>query len=125
MTTADFTKCHDLLDEMERSYDADDVARWGMLNFQYHAALYAAADRKLSNELVQRIGLQSDRYVRMHLSVMQQRKPAKEDHRQLLTLAKKRDIEAACLLLTDHVMRAKTQLLKMVAANRASDEHKT
>lgn len=123
MKASDFARCHSILDKMEDSYDADDVAKWGELNFQYHAALYAAAHRTLTNELVQRVSLQSDRYVRMHLSVMKQREPAKEEHRQLLSLAKDRDADAGCQLLTYHLMRTKSQLLEMVAANRASEKN--
>ena len=122
MTSSDFTRCSKILSEMEVSYDADDVARWGELNFQYHSALYAAAKRTLTHELLKRVSLQSDRYVRMHLSVMKQREPAKEEHRLLLSHAQKREIEAGCQLLTNHVMRTKDQLLEMVAANRASEE---
>jgi DNA-binding GntR family transcriptional regulator len=122
MTSSDFTRCRKILDEMELSYNADDVAKWGELNFQYHSALYAAAKRKLTHELLHRVSLQSDRYVRMHLSVMKQREPAKEEHRLLLSLAQERKVEAGCQLLTDHLMRTKDQLLEMVAANRASEE---
>ncbi len=124
MTAADFARCRAILDEMENSYDIDDVARWGELNFQYHSALYAAAKRKLTDELLQRVNLHSDRYVRMHLSVMKQRESAKEEHRLLLSLAEEGDIEAGCKLLTLHVMRTKDQLLEMVAANRAAEKDK-
>ena len=78
MTNAQFAECERLLDEMEKSYDAYDVGRWGSLNNEYHMALYAAAERGLSNEILQRVNVQSDRYVRMHLSVMEQREPAKK-----------------------------------------------
>ncbi|MEX0304728.1 MAG: GntR family transcriptional regulator, partial [Leisingera sp.] len=65
MTEADFAQCQKILDKLEDSYAADQVAKWGSLNSEYHAALYAAADRSLTNELLHRINLQSDRYVRM------------------------------------------------------------
>ncbi|WP_299890788.1 GntR family transcriptional regulator [uncultured Ruegeria sp.] len=122
MTTHDFDSCAHLLDEMERSYDADDVGRWGASNYEYHSALYAAADRSLTNEILQRINLQSDRYVRMHLSVMEQREPAKADHRQLLSLAQAGRVEEACDLLTRHIQRTKDQLLEMVVAKRGVRE---
>ncbi len=121
MTSVDFDRCAALLDQMEDSYDADDVGRWGTLNYDYHAALYAAAGRSLTQELLQRINLQSDRYVRMHLSVMEKREPAKQEHRQLLTLAQKRQTEEACALLTRHIQHTKEQLLAMVASRRNID----
>lgn len=122
MTTTDFARCAEILDQMEGSYDADDVGKWGVLNYEYHAALYAAAGRGLTNEVLQRINLQSDRYVRMHLSVMKKREPAKKDHRDLLTLAQERKIDAACAVLTRHIQRTKEQLLEMVALRREAEE---
>lgn len=121
MTEADFTACEQLLDDMERSYEAYDVGRWGSLNYEYHKALYAAADRGLTTEILQRVNLQSDRYVRMHLSVMEQREPAKKDHRQLLSLARMGQVEAACDLLTQHIQRTKDQLLAMVITTRKTE----
>lgn len=121
MTEADFAACERLLSEMEKSYEAYDVGRWGSLNYEYHKALYAAADRGLTNEILQRVNLQSDRYVRMHLSVMEQREPAKKDHRQLLSLARKGQVEAACDLLTKHIQRTKDELLTMVVKTRGGE----
>ncbi|SLN37442.1 putative HTH-type transcriptional regulator YdfH [Roseovarius litorisediminis] len=122
MTSTDFSRCEAILEEMEGSYDADDVGKWGALNFKYHAALYAAADRKLTNELLQGISLHADRYVRMHLSVMKQREPARKEHRDLLAMAQARDIERGCALLSQHISRTKDQLLQLVAENRGATE---
>jgi len=121
MTEAEFAECERILDAMEKSYDAYDVGRWGSLNYEYHMALYAAADRGLTNEILQRVNLQSDRYVRMHLSVMEQREPAKKDHRQLLSLARAGRVKDACDLLTKHIRRTKDQLLDMVTATRNAE----
>ncbi len=119
MTSKNFERCHKILNEMEASYDADDVAKWGELNYEYHSALYAAADRTLTNDLLRKVYLQSDRYVRMHLSVMQQREPAKEDHRMLLTFAQDQKIDEGRTVLIDHITRTKNQLLDMIATKRA------
>lgn len=121
MTEGDFTRCAELLEQMEASYDADDVAKWGALNTAYHMALYSAADRRLTNELLTRISRQSDRYVRMHLSVMEQREPAKAEHRELLALARAGKAEEGCALLARHIGRTRSQLLKLIAAKRGED----
>ncbi|WP_299938484.1 GntR family transcriptional regulator [uncultured Pelagimonas sp.] len=122
MTTTDYSRCETLLEQMEASYIEDDVGKWGTLNHAYHSALYGAAGRELTKELLDRINLQSDRYVRMHLSVMKQREPAKEEHRKLLDLAQKGNVEEACALLAHHIGRTKDQLLEMVMAKRALEE---
>ncbi|MEV8467535.1 GntR family transcriptional regulator [Fluviibacterium sp. DFM31] len=125
MTATDFARCDEILVAMESSYDADDVGKWGSLNHLYHSALYAAADRRLTNEVLQGVSLHSDRYVRMHLSVMQQREPAKKEHRDLLALAQARDIDGACAMLTWHITRTKDALLALVAENRATSPENT
>lgn len=120
MTAADHAVCGDILQQMEASYDANDVGQWGALNHQFHAALYAAADRGLTNELLNRVSLQSDRYVRMHLSVMQQRQPARAEHQELLRLAQAGQDEAACALLAAHITRTRDELLALMTARRAA-----
>ena len=122
MTQPDFARCDQILEQMEASYDANDVSRWGALNYRYHSALYAAAQRSLTNDLLHRVSLQSDRYIRMHLSVMQQREPARKEHRDLLHLARTSQVEEACALLAGHIGRTKDQLLALVAAKRATEE---
>ncbi len=122
MTAADFARCETLLADMEASYDADDVAAWGAQNSAYHAALYAAAGRELTNDVLQRINLLSDRYIRMHLSVMRRREPARKEHRRLLDLARAGKVEDGCALLAEHIGRTGTQLLTMIAARRGANE---
>ncbi|MGY3670973.1 GntR family transcriptional regulator (plasmid) [Marinovum sp. KMM 9989] len=121
MSATAVERCEQILEAMESSYDADDVAKWGSLNFQYHSALYAPAQRSLTNEVLQRVSLQSDRYVRMHLSVMKQRDPAREEHRDLLDLARDGMVDEACALLTRHISQTKQNLLKLMVAKRAND----
>ncbi|NOD97817.1 FCD domain-containing protein [Ruegeria sp. HKCCD6228] len=122
MGPREFARCDEILRQMEASYDENDVGKWGILNYQYHSALYAASQRKLTNELLDRVNLQSDRYVRMHLSVMKQREPAKKEHRDLLRLAQEGNVDKACEVLTQHIRRTKEQLLEMIASKRGTDE---
>lgn len=125
MTEADFTTCEAILSEMEGSYDANDVGLWGKLNHRYHMALYAAAKRPMSEDFLEGLSLHSDRYVRIHLSVMQQRELAREEHRNLLEHARNQDIDKAIALLELHIQRSKTELLDMVAAQREQNSQKS
>ncbi len=118
MSDNDFETCERLLAKMENSYEAGDVSHWGVYNHEYHMALYAAADRRMSMEFLERINLHSDRYVRIHLSVMKQRVPAKEEHRQLLEYARKGDAKGGATLLARHIERTKTELLEMIGKQR-------
>ncbi|WP_323778882.1 GntR family transcriptional regulator [Leisingera sp.] len=118
MSEAHFEACERLLTEMERSYEADDVSQWGKFNHEYHMGLYAAADRRMSMEFLERISLHSDRYVRIHLSVMKQRKPAQEEHRKLLAHARNGDVDGGAALLRQHIERTKSELLEMIENQR-------
>ncbi|MCT4557246.1 MAG: GntR family transcriptional regulator [Pelagimonas sp.] len=119
LTAAHFAECQKILEKMDRSYDAEETAEWGKLNHAFHSALYAAADRAMTHDILRNIGLHSDRYVRMHLSVMARRAPAKEEHHQLLHLAREGNTDAACDLLRQHIGRSRDQLLDMIVAARA------
>ncbi|WP_093995593.1 GntR family transcriptional regulator [Octadecabacter ascidiaceicola] len=121
MTSVDFERCEKILADMEGSYASDDVGQWGQLNHDYHAALYAAADRRLTDDLLARISIHSDRYVRIHLSVMKQRDPARKEHRKLLAYAIEGDVVSAGELLEKHISRTKNELLEMVAAQRSQN----
>lgn len=122
MTLKHFDQCEDLLRQMDLSYAANDVLRWGDLNYRFHASLYAAAERTLTMDLLHRVNLQSDRYVRMHLSVLHQLDNAKQDHLKLLTLAQAGDVSGGCEFLRTHIQRTKSQLLQLIATKRAADE---
>lgn len=119
MTPGHFEACEQILDAMDGSYAIDEIGKWGTLNFDYHCSLYAAADRHVTIELLQKINLQCDRYVRMHLSIVGQKGLAQKEHRQLLDLARARKIEEACDLLTSHIGRTKETLIDMIAVRRS------
>lgn len=118
MTTRDFDTCERLLAKMDGAYETEDVSHWGTYNHEYHMALYAAADRRMSVDFLERLHLHSDRYVRIHLSVMKQREPAKQEHRKLLDLAREGDTEGGAALLAQHIERTKRELLSMIERQR-------
>ena len=122
MGAAHFARCEELLAAMEESYREDDVGRWGKLNYDYHCALYAAAGRHFSEDILARLNVHSDRYVRIHLSVMAQREPAKEEHRRLLDLARAGEVDPACALLEHHIARTKSEILELIAAQRGGED---
>jgi DNA-binding GntR family transcriptional regulator len=113
-----FQLCESILKEMEVSYQSGDVAAWGPLNAEYHGALYAAADRKLTSNLLERASLQSNRYVSMHIDQLKNATKAEQDHSELLTLARKRNVTAAAEKLRSHIESTKFQVLEWIAAAR-------
>ncbi|MBT8154092.1 GntR family transcriptional regulator [Epibacterium ulvae] len=118
MTPQHIEDCAQTLTRMEASYYAGDVATWGALNSEYHAALYAPAQRSLSQDVLQPLNQKSDRYVRMQLSVTKDIARAKDEHRELLALATQKDVEAACALLRKHIHHAKEDILQFISNSR-------
>ena len=114
-----FDQCSELLDEMEASYAAGNVADWGPLNAQYHAMLYEAANQKLTMQLLERVSMQANRYVSMHIDQLRKADNAEHDHRSLLNLARLRDVDGAASLLRAHLENTKQQILELIAATRS------
>ncbi|MCZ2721835.1 GntR family transcriptional regulator [Marinomonas sp. 15G1-11] len=118
MEESHFNQCEALLDEMEASYKEGNVADWGPLNAQFHGVLYQAANQKLTTQLLERVSLQANRYVSMHIDQLRKADNAEHDHRGLLELARKGDIEAAAELLCSHLENTKVQILELIASTR-------
>ncbi|MFD1382974.1 GntR family transcriptional regulator [Rhodanobacter aciditrophus] len=120
MTDALFAECDDILAEMKASYEAGNIAEWGPLNAKYHGLLYCAAGRHMTENLLDRVTLQANRYVSMHIDKLDNRDRASYDHQMLLDFAKARDIEGATKCLRDHLVSTKEQVIALVEATRAA-----
>jgi len=116
-----FEKCEELLDTMKESYAAGRVADWGPLNAQFHDALYEASNQKLTMQLLDRVNMQANRYVGMHIDQLQKTGSAEHDHRALLDFALQRDIEGATDLLCTHLTNTQQQILELIAQTRMSE----
>ncbi|AEF53108.1 GntR family transcriptional regulator [Marinomonas posidonica] len=118
MTAEDFSACESLLKEMDDSYLAGNIADWGPLNAEYHGKLYQAAGRHLTENLLERVTLQANRYVSMHIGKLDKQHHASHDHHALLALARQRDIEGATALLESHLMNTKLQVIDWIQHDR-------
>lgn len=110
--------------EILRSYDAafraGEIAGWGTLNWQFHATLYAPAERSFTMAVVQRLHQQSDRYFRMQLALTHGESRASVEHRAILAAIEERDPRRAAVLMRQHILGAGRQLVRYLAARRAS-----
>ncbi|RUM53336.1 MAG: GntR family transcriptional regulator [Marinomonas sp.] len=121
MTDTHFEACEAILKEMDDSYQTGNVADWGPLNAEYHGKLYEAAGRHLTEQLLERVTLQANRYVSMHIGKLDKRDNASHDHHDLLKLARDRDILGATALLRTHLVNTKNQVIELVKQNRLND----
>ena len=105
-----------ILKELEASYRKREVASWGRLNWEFHRSLYVAAGRVKTLAILQGINLQTDRYVRLHLSLTGELDAAEKEHRQILRLCEQRDVEKAVSYVKKHIVNASRDLLEALWA---------
>jgi DNA-binding GntR family transcriptional regulator len=98
--------------EMVKKMDSAPPLRWGEYNWSMHEALYQAAARPITLELVRKIHDNLDRYVRIQLSLAEEnRQRAHKEHIQLIDLCEAADRAKALKLLSTHINGVRDDLL--------------
>jgi DNA-binding GntR family transcriptional regulator len=110
----------EVLDEFQDAYRAGDLARWGALNWHFHAALYAPANRNLTMGVIQKLHHHSDRYFRIQLVLTNGGPKATEEHRAIAGAVRKKDVKTAVQLMRAHILGAGQSLLKLLEEQRAT-----
>jgi len=122
MTSEDHARADEILDAYEIALHSGQVPVWGALNRQFHATLYAPADRALTMSIVNRLHQHSDRYLRMQLALTHGETRARHEHRAIATAARKRDSAKASRLLREHILGAGRALVAFLEHERAQQE---
>lgn len=91
-----------------------DLARWGVLNQELHAALYARAELPQTSSVVAGLLQKSDRYTRVQLSSDSARRRAEREHAALIKLARARQLDEACERLAAHIQAVRADLLRLL-----------
>lgn len=91
---------------LERAEDRDR----GAANRAFHLALVRPADRQVTFDIVERLHVLADRYVRKHLEPQGRDARADAEHRALLEAWLARDGEAVASQLRDHIARTLADL---------------
>ncbi len=97
---------------------SEGVSAWGRLNTQFHAALYAGAALPQFKAILRTINNNGERYTRLQLFLTQGRERAVDEHQRLLEFCRRKDTEAACALLGEHVRHAGRSLRELLEARR-------
>jgi DNA-binding GntR family transcriptional regulator len=120
LTAAQFAVAESLHERFRRDLDdASHISAWGRLNHQFHAALYAGANMPQFNALLRNVNNNGERYTRLQLFLTEGRERAIAEHQRLLELARARDVDAACLLLDQHIRAAGRSLRTLLEQRRA------
>ena len=94
-----------------------DIARWGELNWEFHAALYIPANRPRLLSMLNNLHLSVDRYMRLELAAMDYLPRSQHEHRELLQAASQRETERAVNLLAQHIEAAGKLLVGFLQTN--------
>lgn len=113
-------RARDILRAYDAAFRAGEVSGWGTLNWEFHATLYAPAERPFTMAIVQRLHQQSDRYFRMQLALTHGESRASVEHRSILAAVEAHDARRATLLMRQHILGAGRQLVRYLSTRRAN-----
>lgn len=123
-TSADLAEAEALLGQFEIALHDRDISAWGILNAQFHMALYRAAGRPQTLALIEQLHNRTDRYTRMQILLTGFSERAHREHTELLELCKKKDAISAAAFLRQHVLNAEEALEAWYRAQEAAQQGK-
>jgi len=122
LTEADFAKADGILAAYEADLENGDGSTWGELNWQFHSTLLERANRPLSLGIIRNLNYHSNRYVRLQLMLTHGETRAIEEHRLILAHCEKRETDAACSMLVEHILHAGRSLVLYIRNYRRAPE---
>lgn len=113
-TTEDQATAQAALEALDKATDAHGP-NVGVLNRAFHLALVRPARQLVTFEIVERLHILSERYVRKHLEPQGRDNRANQEHRDLLDAWLARDGAAVTALLSTHIGRTEDDLARQLA----------
>ena len=111
LTAEKLAQATDILAKLDRALGKENAANtWSELNSSYHNCLYSAANRPQTQDLVNTLNKNADRYIRMHLLWAGGISKAGPEHNQLLAFCKSGDIEQAVAILKQHILSSRDEI---------------
>jgi DNA-binding GntR family transcriptional regulator len=108
LTIAELARAEEILSTIDQE---EDLARWGELNWEFHATLYHPAGLPRLMEGVKTLHINVARYLVLYLAGMDYQMASQNEHRQILEACRRGDIEAATAHLTHHLQSASDHLV--------------
>ncbi|MEW6981537.1 GntR family transcriptional regulator [Colwelliaceae bacterium 6471] len=112
----------ELLGKLDKALGKENAANtWSELNSDYHNCLYSGANRPQTQDLVDTLNKNADRYIRMHLLWAGGISKAESEHNKLLELCKAREIEKAVAILKQHILGSRDEIKAFLNEREAND----
>jgi DNA-binding GntR family transcriptional regulator len=118
MTPEQLDRATEVLDEFQDALGAGEATRWGPLNWHFHAALYAPANRNFTMGVLQKLHQHSDRYFRMQVLLAHGGIRANDEHRGIVAAIVRQDVDGASQLMQQHILGAGASLLALLQEER-------
>ncbi|MES2306731.1 MAG: GntR family transcriptional regulator [Gemmatimonadota bacterium] len=122
LTTSDDTALRHHAAAFECAVATGDVSAWGDANRAFHFALYAPAQRPRTLETVARLHAQSDRFLRLQLTLTRGTSRAVREHRAIAAAARARDTTRVVRLLREHILSAGRALADTLEHHRPPEK---
>ncbi|MCC2615004.1 GntR family transcriptional regulator [Aestuariibacter halophilus] len=107
----DFARAEALMADMDAALSKGDmITATGELNIAFHNVLYARAERPQTQELVDALNKNCQRFVRLHISLAGGLDIASNEHKELLTLCKAGEKTKAVNFLKRHILGARDDI---------------
>ncbi len=97
-----------ILDEAESANDY--LTSWSARNWAFHATIYAEANRPRLLQMIETLHGHTERYLQLHVSILDYRKKGEKEHRDLLKFAARGETQKAVALLSSHIDNVYTML---------------
>ena len=115
------TEATEILFKLDNALGKENAANtWSELNSSYHNCLYSGANRPQTQDLVNTLNKNADRYIRMHLLWAGGISKAGPEHNQLLEFCKSKDIDNAVALLKQHILGSRDEIKTFLQAREAA-----
>lgn len=113
MSASDIRNARDVLDEIDR-----EPSRWGELNAKFHVAITRPANRPRLLSTILSLERNVERYLHHESRLLGNLRESQREHRRLLDLVRKRDSDAACELLSRHILEPGRIVVERLKAHR-------
>ena len=111
LTVANFKHADELLAAIDRE---ENIAKWGELNWEFHATLYATAGLPRVMETIRTLHTNIARYLVLYLAGMDYQEQSQREHRALLQACRAGEVEKAQAILKEHLRSASVHLVEFL-----------
>jgi DNA-binding GntR family transcriptional regulator len=108
LTVAQLKHAEEILNAIDRE---ENIAKWGELNWEFHATLYTPASLPRLMESIKTLHTNIARYLVLYLAGMAYQKKSQKEHRAILAACRHGDTEKAVTYLEEHLRNASNKLV--------------